>query len=104
MVTAFTSIYDELTAAGHQPKHHVLDNKCSRAVHHYLDRNGVTRQNIEAHNYKINASEPAVKAPKYHIIATVATLNAHFLIQVWHRMIPQILTRYPQNALDLTAE
>ena len=32
IVTAFASFYDKLTDAGQQPKHHVPDNECSRAV------------------------------------------------------------------------
>jgi hypothetical protein len=34
MVTAFSRIYDKLTATGHQPNHHILNNKCSSAVQH----------------------------------------------------------------------
>ena len=32
MVETFTEIYGELTAKGHQPALHVLDNECSKAV------------------------------------------------------------------------
>ena len=35
MVTAFTSVYDKLTATDHQPKHHILNNKWSRAVNFF---------------------------------------------------------------------
>ena len=64
MVEAFTRIYTKLEAAGHKPKLHVLDNECYRAVHNFLMKKGTTRQNVEAHNHKVNAIEPAVKTTK----------------------------------------
>jgi hypothetical protein len=38
MTEAFTGVYNVLVATGHQQKHHVFENKCSRAVTHYLDK------------------------------------------------------------------
>ena len=75
MVEAFTSIYTELEAEEHKPKLHVLDNECYRAVQNFLIKKGTARKNVEAHNHKVNAAEPAVKTAKYHIIAHVATLD-----------------------------
>ena len=46
MVEAFTSIYTELKTAGHNPKLHILDNKCSRAVQKFLIKKGTARQNV----------------------------------------------------------
>ena len=85
-----TNVYNKLATAGHQPKHHILDNKFSRAVQQFLDKKSVTRQNMEAHNHKVNAVEPAVKTEKYHVIATVATLDASFPIQLWSKVILQM--------------
>ena len=36
MVTTFKEVYDELKTKGHQPKLHVLDNECSKAVKNYI--------------------------------------------------------------------
>ena len=90
MMTAFTSICNKLTAARHQPKYHVLDNECSSAVQQLLDKKGVTRQNMEAYNHKVNAAEPAVKTAKNHVIVIVVTLDASCSIQLWSKMIPQM--------------
>ena len=90
MVTSFTSVYHNLAAMGHQPKQHAPNNNCSRAVQQCLDKKGTNRQNVEAHNHKVNAVEPAVKTPRYHVITTVATLDASRPIQLWGKMIPQI--------------
>ena len=90
MVQAFTSIYSELEAAGHKPKLHVLDNECSRAVQNFLISQGTARHNVESHNHRANAAEPAVKTAKYHIIAHIATLDDNCPIQLWSKMLPQM--------------
>ena len=64
MVTAFTSVYNKLTAARHQQKHRILHNKCSRSVQTFLDKKGITMQHVEAHNHKVNTTEPVVKTAK----------------------------------------
>ena len=53
-------------------------------------KKGVTGQNVEAHNDNVNAAEPAVKTDRYHVIATVATLDASYPIQLWSNTIPQM--------------
>ena len=88
MVTAFTSIYNKLAATSHQPKHHVLDNECSGAVQQFLEKKGVTRKNVDANNYKVDATEPTVKTAKYRVIATMATFDASCSIQLWSKMTP----------------
>ena len=108
MVEAFTSVYTELETAGHKPKLHILDNECSRAVQKFLIKKGTARQNVEAHNHRVNAAEPAVKTSKYHIIAHIATLDHQCLIQLWSRMLPQMqdtlnMLRTSRNNNNLTA-
>ena len=90
MVDAFSSIYTKSEAAGHNPKLRVLDNECSCAVQKFLIKKGTERQNVEAHNHKVNAAEKAVKTAKYHIIAHVATLDHQCPIQSWSKMLPQM--------------
>ena len=87
MVEAFTSIYTELETAGHNPKLHVLDNECSRAVQKFLIKKGTARKNVEAHNHRVNAAEPAMKTAKYHIISHIATLDHQCPIQLWSKML-----------------
>ena len=88
MVEAFTRVYTELETAGHKPKLHVLDNECSCAIQKFLIKKGTARQNVEAHNHRVNAAEPAVKTAKYHIIAHIATLDHQCPIQLWSKMLP----------------
>ena len=90
MITAFKSVYAQLEGAGHKPRLHILDNECSRAVQNFLTTQGTTRQNVEAHNHRANAAEPAVKTAKYHLISHLATLDPNCPIQLWSQMLPQI--------------
>ena len=89
MVEAFTRTFTKLEAAGHKPKLHVLDNECSRAVQNFLIKKVTARKNVEAHNHRVNASEPAVKTAKYHIIAHVSRLDHQCPIQLWSKILPQ---------------
>ena len=108
IVETFTSVYTKLETAGHKPKLHVIDNECSRAVQNFLIKKDTARQNVEAHNHRVNASEPAVKTEKYHIIAHIATLDHQCSIQFWSKMLPQMqdtlnILRTSQNNNKLTA-
>ena len=75
MVEAFNSIYADLEPIGPNPKLHVLNNECSRAVPNFLKMTNTMRQNVEAHHHNANAAEPAVKSAKYHIISNIATMD-----------------------------
>ena len=72
MVGPFTSIHKDHKKAVHTPKHHVLDNKCYRAIKKIAKKKDVTRKNAEANNHQVNAMEPTVKTAKYQIIADLA--------------------------------
>ena len=82
MVEAFTSIYADLEASGHNPKLHVLDNECSRAVQNFLKMKDTARQNLEGNHHNANTAEPAVKTVKYRIISHIATMDASCPIQL----------------------
>ena len=108
MVEAFTSIYNELETAGQKQKLQVLENECSRAVQKFLIKKGTVRQNVEAHNHRVNAAEPAVKMAKYHIIAHVSTLDHQCPIQLWSKILPQMqdtlnMLRTSRNNNKITA-
>ena len=56
----------------------------------FLIKKGTARKNVEAHNHRVNAAEPAVKTEKYHIIAHIATLDHQCPIKLWSKMLPQM--------------
>ena len=73
-----------------------------------LIKKGTARKNVEAHNHRVNASEPAVKTAKYHIIALIDTLDHQCSIQLWSKMLPQMqdtlnMLRTSQNNNKLAA-
>ena len=82
MVKAFTDIYAYLKTKNLQPKLHVLDNECSKAVQTFIKSNGTDIQIVEPHNHSVNAAEPAVKAIKYHVIAGLATVDINCPLQL----------------------
>ena len=68
MIDTFKNIYEYLKVRNLAPKLHILDNECSKAVQKYVKSERVEIQLVEPHNHRVNASEPAFKAIKYHII------------------------------------
>ena len=75
MERVFNYIYEYLTERGHKPRLHILDNQCSKAIKKLIKRTKTKYQLVEPHNHRVNAAEPAVKAVKYHMLATFATMD-----------------------------
>jgi len=90
MVKAFTDIYAYLKPKNLQPKLHVLDNECSKAVQTFIKSNGTDIQIVKPHNHSVNAAEPAVKAIKYHVIAGLTTVDINCLLQLWDLFLSQM--------------
>ena len=51
---------------------------------------------MEPHNHRVNVAEPAVKSVKYHMLATFATMDKNFPMQVWNKFTKQM-----QDTLNL---
>ena len=83
-------MYDEPKAKGHKPALHVLDNGCSKAVTNYITTKETDIQLVEPHNHRVNAAEPTVKCVKYHMIASLTTLDLNCPIQLWCKCLEQI--------------
>ncbi len=49
--------------------------RCSRAVQAYIEKEDMRIQLVEPHNHRVNAAKTAVKAAKYHIIAGLQTVD-----------------------------
>ena len=96
MVKTFQELYAYLRERGIQPRLHVLDNECSKAIKTFLPSQDTDIQLVKPHNHHVNAAETAVKAAKYHMIAALATLDVNCPIQLWDRFLPQI-----QDTLNL---
>ena len=75
MVAAFKSVYGKLEETGHASTLHAFDNKCSCAVRDCITSQKVPIQIVEPDNHRTNATEPAGKSMKYHIISSTATVD-----------------------------
>ena len=90
MVKAFTDIYAHLKTKNLQPKLHVFNKECSKAVQTFIKSNGTDIQIVEPHNHSVNAAEPAIKAIGYHVIAGLATVDINCPLQLWDLFLAQI--------------
>ena len=90
MVECFKEIYNYLEERGCKQKLNVLDNECSRAIKSQIRKEGTKNQLVEPHNHCVNAAKTAVKAAKYHFIASLATVLPNCPLQIWDQFIPQV--------------
>ena len=96
MVKTFQELYAYLRERGIQPRLHVLDNECSKAIKAFIRSQETGIQLVEPHTHRVNAAETAVKAAKYHMIAALATLDVNCPNQLCNCFLPQI-----QDTLNL---
>ena len=90
MVKTFTDIYAHLKTKNLQPKLHVLDNECSKAVQTFIKSNGTDIHIVEPYNHSVNTVEHAVKAIKYHVIIGLATVDINCPLQLWDLFLAQM--------------
>ncbi len=55
----------------------------------YICKENVRTQIVEPHNHHVNASEPAIKTTKYHLIAGLATVHKDCPLQLWDKFLQQ---------------
>ena len=96
MVETFQDVYKFLNKCNFSPKLHVLDNKCSKAVQAYIESNDTDIQLVEPRNHRVNAAETAIKATKYHILASLQTVDKDCPLQLWSKFTEQM-----QDTLNL---
>ena len=75
MITAYKEVYTKCKARWHKPKHHVLDNECSKCIQNYLESKGTKRHHVAPHDHRVNAAKTTVKTAKYHLIAALTMLD-----------------------------
>ena len=96
MIDTFKDVYSFLKTCKYEPKLHMLDNECSKAVKNFICNNDTNIQLVEPHNHKVNAAETAIKSTKYHIIAGLQIVDQHCLLQLWSKFVEQM-----QDTLNL---
>jgi hypothetical protein len=79
---AYRKQFDDLTKNGFKLKLNVMDNQATKYIKHFFDKNECKLQLVEPHNHRVNATERAIQTFKDAFIATLATTDANFPIQL----------------------
>jgi hypothetical protein len=58
----------------------------------FLTKEECKLQLVEPHNHRVNATERAIQTFKDAFIAALATTNQDFPLQLWDKLIPQVIT------------
>ena len=93
---AYKTHFEMLTLKGYKPKVNAMDNQATKFIKKFLTDNECKLQLVEPHNHRVNAAERAIQTFKDAFIATLATTDAEFPLQLWDKLAPQV-----QDTLNL---
>ena len=91
MTRAFKKLHAYLTARGHRPKLHTLDNEASSLLKDFLDSESVKYQLTPIGSHRTNRAERAIRTFKNHLIAILCGTDPSFPLQLWDLLLPQAL-------------
>ncbi len=77
---------------GLRPKLQKLDNEASTALQHAMRDEKIDFQLVPPHVHRRNAAERAIRTFKNHFIAGLCSVDPHFPLQLWDRLLPQAST------------
>jgi hypothetical protein len=66
-----------------------MDNQATKHIKKFLTENNCKLQVVEPHNHHMNATECVIQTFKAALIATLATTNSNFPLQLWDKHTPQ---------------
>ena len=93
---AYKEVFETLEAKGYKPKMNVMDNQATKYIKKILTKKECELQVVEPHNHRVNAAERAIQTFKDAFIATLATTDRDFPLQLWDKLAPQV-----QDTLNL---
>jgi hypothetical protein len=93
---AYKKTFNELTAKGLKVKLNIMDNQATKHIKKFLTKEQCKLQLVEPHNHRMNTAKQAIQTWKDAFIATFATTDRDFPIQLWDRMAPIV-----QDALNV---
>jgi hypothetical protein len=88
-VKAYDHIHKEVTSKGFKPRLQTLDNEASAALKNVFTTNGVEYQLVPPHCHQRNAAERAIRTFKEHFVAGLSSVDPHFPLNLWDRLLPQ---------------
>ena len=82
IMTAFTEVITTIKTGGYCLALNVMDNECSVAVEKYIRSEKINIQLVPPHNHRANAAERTIPTLQEHVIAALATVDMHCLLQL----------------------
>jgi hypothetical protein len=89
-------MFETLETKGYKPKMNVMDNQATKYIKKIFTKKECDLQLVEPHNHRVNAAEWAIQTFKDAFIASLATTDRDFPLQLWDRLAPQV-----QDTLNL---
>jgi hypothetical protein len=86
---AWEATHKMLIHQGHPPELYVLDNECSDDLKKAFLKYNVQFQRVPPKEHRVNAAERAIRTFKNHLIANLCTIDSHFPLADWDRLLPQ---------------
>jgi hypothetical protein len=93
---AYKELFKTLEAKGYKPKMNVMDNQATKFIKQFLTKKDCILQVVKPHNHRVSAAECAIQMFKDAFIATLATTDWEFPLQLWDKLAPRV-----QNTLNL---
>ncbi len=69
-----------------------MDNQATKHIKQFLSETDCKLQHVEPHNHRVNVAEHAIQTFKDAFIATLATTDVDFPLQLWDTLAPQVQT------------
>jgi hypothetical protein len=88
---AWEATHKKLLKQGHAPNLHILDNECSQDLKDAFTKYNVAFQRVPPKEHRANSAERAIRTFKNHFISILCSVDSHFPMTEWDRLIPQTI-------------
>jgi hypothetical protein len=89
ILEAYKKVHTTLLNKGMSPKIQIIDNECSQLLKDYMQQQHIKYQLVAPGQHRANAAERAIQTFKNHFIAGLCSVDEHFPINLWDRLLPQ---------------
>ena len=89
ILAGYTRLHATLLNAGLHPRLQRLDNECSEPLKQFLRDQDIDFQLAPPGIHRRNAAERAIRTFKNHFIAGLCSVDKHFPLHLWDRLVPQ---------------
>jgi len=89
ILLAYQTVHARLVAAGLRPQLQRLDNECSEALKDFFTAESIDYQLVPPGMHRRNAAERAIRTFKNHFIAGLCSVDKHFPLHLWDKLVPQ---------------